>query len=147
MRDRAGPADGEGEVNGDVVALSLRPGEGHAIVGGDDDKGVVQQSAALQLRQHAAEVGVEMLHLERVVEQIGPRLWSVGPMRRKRPDVVRDFAALGHAGAGFIGAMRLRAAVPEEPGGARRGRIEKIDKVGGVVVARDARGGGGALRF
>ena len=111
----------------------------HAVVAGDDDEGVVQQAPLLQSRQHAAEMPVEVLGFKSVIEHVISHRVVVRPVSRHMIDVGQFLAALGHARAELITAMRLNGAIPEAPGLVRWRGFEEVFEVGGIVIVADLR--------
>ncbi len=130
---------------GDLVGLSLGPGEGHAVVGGDHHQGVLELAALLQHGQHLLQVPVEVLDLESVVEHVGAHRLGVRPVRRHGVDVRRLPAWLAHPCAVLVGAVGFEAPVPEREGLTLGARIQEGCEVGRVVVVRDVLGGGRRL--
>src|SRR3954454_10712958 len=68
--DAAAPADRQREVEPRLVDLPLHAGEGHAVVGRDEDQSVVELARLLQPVEDPAEVAVEPLDLEGVIEHV-----------------------------------------------------------------------------
>ena len=111
------------------------------MIGGDDDERVLEQAALRQRVEHPAEMSVEVLDLEGVVEQVVADGFIVGPIAGDAVDVGEFFPALGHAGAELVGAMRLDRAIPKAPRRVRRRGGEEVCEIAGVVVVADfARG-------
>ncbi len=82
LHDAVFPHDGQRHVAGHFVLAALGPGERHAVVGGDDHDGVVQLPRLLQQLQHLAQMTVEVLDLEGVVEHVGAHGVVRGPVGR-----------------------------------------------------------------
>ncbi len=109
--DLARPANGQRHPRASVVDGGFRAREWHAVVGGDDDDGVVEFTRLLQRRQHGPDVAVEALHLEVVVEQVASHLRGVRQERRHR-DPCRAATERG-AAAWRVRSVRIGTAEPE----------------------------------
>ena len=135
------PRNGQRQAVRGVVCLPLDAREGHAVVARDDDDRVLQQPAPLESIEHPAEVPIEVLDLERVVEHVVADGFVVGPIRWHAVDVAQFLSADADARAIFIRPVRLAAAVPEEPRlavlRATMDTVEEIVEIGGVVVVAD----------
>jgi len=127
-------------VVGDFVFLAFGSRERHAVVGGDDDDGVVEQTAFLEELQHSDQVLVEPFDLEGVVQHVGSDGFIVRPPGGNPVDLVDRFPAFGDTGAEFVTAMGFMATVPEAERFAGWEGIEEVLKVRCVVVRRDAWG-------
>ena len=118
-----------------LVRLPLHSWERHAVIGRRHDQRVVQLPGLLQLRKNPAQVIVEMLHLDRVIQHVVADHVVVRPILRHAVDV-RELLAHAPADTGLVAAMRLGCPVPKRPrlalGRVRGG--EKLGKVAGVVV-------------
>ena len=144
--DASGPHGGERHVIGGFVGAAFAAREGQAVVGGDDDQRVVEEPAFLEGLEHAPEVAIEVLDLVGVVEEVVAHGGVVGPKRGDAVDVGELFAALFHAGAEFVIAVRLSGAVPKNPRLIGGSGGEEVVEVGGVIGGIDAgsRGWGAA---
>ena len=87
LHDSLAPHDGEGEVVGEFVFLSLDAGKGHAVVGGDEDERVLELAAFFEESEHALEMAVEMLDFEGVIEHVVANDFVVGPEGRNLVDI------------------------------------------------------------
>ena len=123
-----------------LVGVAFHAGEGHAVIAGDDDDGVLQQPAPFKLREHHSEMFVRVLDLVGIVEHVGADGLVVRPVGGDAWDVGELLAAFPDAGLELILAVRLQCAVPEAPGFPVRIVIEEINEVRGVVGGRDAGG-------
>ena len=105
------------------------------MIGRRHDQRVVQLPGLLQLRKNPAQVIVEMLHLDRVIQHVVADHVVVRPILRHAVDV-RELLAHAPADTGLVAAMRLGCPVPKRPrlalGRVRGG--EKLGEVAGVVV-------------
>ena len=136
--DALGPADGEGQVIGVLVGRALHAGEGHAVVARHDHDGVLQLAGLLEELQGAADVAVEVFDLIGVIQHVVADRFVVGPEGGDAVDVAGLLAAEAGAGAGFVVAVRLDGAEPEEPRLAGLGLLQEGLEVGAVIVVRDA---------
>ena len=84
---------------------------------------------------------VEVFDLERVVEQVVAHRVVVRPVGGHAVDVAQLLPALRHTGAELVAAMRFNRAIPKRPRLVRRGGVEEVGEVRGVVVVADAGGG------
>ncbi len=132
--DFAGPANGERDVIAVVVSVAFDAGEGHAVVGGDDDEGVIELAALFEFSDHETEVTVGVLHFEGVVEHVVADFFGVGPVGGHAVDVAEFFAAFVDAALVFVTAMGLGAAIPEAPGFAGFSGVEERVEIGSVIV-------------
>lgn len=80
--DAFAPADGQRHVQSGIVAVGLGVRERHAVVCRDDDDGTVQFAAAFQLFEAGAEVSVEPLDLDGVVEDVAADRIGIGQESR-----------------------------------------------------------------
>ena len=140
LLDAARPHGSERDVVRGFVGAALAAREGHPVVGGDDDECVFEQPALRQFVEHPAEMPVEVLHLEGVVEQVVPHCLIVRPVGGHTVDVRELLAPLRHAGAELIATVWLDRAIPEGPRLVLCGGVEEVVEVGGIVVVADAGG-------
>ena len=82
----------ERNVVGLIVVLTFYSREGHAVVGGDDYKCVVEFTDGIEHGDDTAQVCVEVFDLECVVEHIGAHGGIIGPVGRNGVDVGGIFA-------------------------------------------------------
>ena len=117
-----------------VVERGLRPGEGHAVVRGEDNHCVVLQFPQVQHLNHAAHMVIDVLDFGVVLVDVLPHRGHVGQERRdgRRRRVLA--ARRGHAGR--ISPVRFVRAHPEHERSIRLRRIQKRLEVGGVVDIR-----------
>jgi len=117
------------------------------VVGGDDDDGVLQQAALLQLGEHAHEVLVDVFDLVRVIEHVMAHGVIVRPIRGDARNVAEPLAALVDAHLKLVGAVWFGRTEPEAPRLILGGGVEEVREVGRVVIRADRLGGrrGGAL--
>ena len=94
-----------------LVDLPLHPREGHAVVRRDDHERVVELAGLLEMVEDPAEVRVEPLDLEGVVEHVAADHVRVGEVGRQRH--VGERPARASAGAFLVDAVGLVAADPE----------------------------------
>ena len=87
-------------------------------------------------------MGVGVLDLVGVVEEVVPDRFVVGPVGGDAVDVGELLATLVHARLEFVVAVRLGRAIPETPGFALGCGFDEIDEIGRVVILRDTVGGG-----
>ena len=113
LGDALGPHDGQWQVVGIVVSVSFAMRKRHAVVGSHHHDCVLEQSALFQVCQHAAQMQIEIFHLQRVIEHVVADFLGIWPTCGHAIDIGGLLAALGHAGSIFVSAMRLVAAIPE----------------------------------
>ena len=129
-------ADDERDARAEVAdrGIALSPGvvleELHAMVGIDDDDGVVGQTAGLQVRQHLADFVVEFRHA--AVVQVDDLIEiELFPGRALATDDLERIGEPGHRELGFAGIVRIREArIPGPFRGKRRmrGGVEHIEE-------------------
>jgi serine/threonine protein kinase HipA of HipAB toxin-antitoxin module len=122
--DLGGPADGERLARAAVVAVGLAAGEGHAVVAGHDHQRVRRPARGLERLEHLAQVAVEPLDREVVVQQVAPDLGRIGEIGRD--DHVLDLHPGLHALALLVRAMGIAVAEPEAERLFLRHRLEKV---------------------
>ena len=112
----------------------------HTVVGSHHHDCVFEQSALFQVCQHAAQMQIEIFHLQRVIEHVVAHFLGIRPACGHAVNVGGLLAALGHTGAIFVAAMRLVAAIPEGPRLPRGNSIKKITKISRVIGCRHSFG-------
>lgn len=137
--DPGRPADGEGDV---LVGVSFAPREGHTVITGDDDDGVLELPALPKLHEHFSELLVHVFAFIGVVEYVGADGFVVRPVGRDFVDVRGFLAALFDAGLELAATVRFERAIPEALWFGVGIVFEEVGEIGGVVVVRDARGRG-----
>ena len=113
------------------VDLTLDAREGHAVVGGHDDQCVVQLADLLQLLHGPAQVLVEPLHLQGVIQHVAANDPVVGKILGQHD--VGQLLACPQAGAWFVSAMRLVPTQPEAKRFVFRLLLQKVLEVPGVI--------------
>ena len=149
LGDAFRPHDGQRQVIGVVVGITLVVRKRHAVVGGHDHDCIFEQAALFQLGQHPAQMLIEILHLERVIEHVVAHLLGIRPTRRHVIDVGELLAALGHPRTIFVTAMRLMAAIPKGPRFVFWSGVQEIIEIPRVIYRRYSFGwfGGKSLRI
>lgn len=137
-RNPFAPANRCRHTNATVVERRLRAGERHAIVGGDDNEGILELAPRFQCRQHFGDVLVKVLDLIVVIQHFSASFRSIWKVWGN--DDIFESQARANSDPAVIFAMRFRAAEPEEERGIGGTVVEKVNKVRGVVARVDAEG-------
>ena len=131
------PGDGQRQARAIVIEVGLGAREGHAVVGGNDDEGVVQLARLLQEGQYLADLAVKPFDGVVVVEQVAAYSLRIGQERRYLH--FAQFFAGSQPHAFRQRPVRLGSAQKEEEGLLLILLVVKFHKISGVMDAVDAR--------
>ncbi len=120
----AGPADGQGHVRAAVVDGGLRPGERQTVIRRDDDDGACELAGLFEQVEQAADVAVEALDLEVVIEQVVADVSRVGQVSRHAHRV--SLHAALPAASRLVRAVGVGASEPEAEWAAGRARPQEL---------------------
>ena len=130
------PADGERDVEAVLVDLAFDAGEGHAMIGGDDDESVVEFAGLFEFGKDTAQVFVDPFDFQGVIEHVTAHDGVVGIILW-HGDFGGIFAG-ADSGAVFVFPVRFLEAEPEAEGLIRGTLVEEEVEVVGVIDRADA---------
>ena len=93
--------------------MTLHTRKRHAVVGSDNDHGVLPVPALLQRRDQRPHLIIEGLDFNRVVEHVAAHGFAIGPIGWHVADILELFA-YGDSGSLFVGSVWMVTAEPEK---------------------------------
>ena len=137
MLDAIRPANRQRHMIAVVVRVPFNSGKRHSVIAGNDDQGLVQLPAPLQLIQHSPQLLIDVFHFEAIVQHVVPHDFIIRPVTGNSINVVQFSPAQFHSRLILITSMRFLRANPKAPRLPFRCSLQKVSEVCRIIVVRD----------